>query len=42
MGMLPLPSSSKDVNEFAEGYDFQESVMGVPQESRNTNPKGSR
>lgn len=42
MGMLPLPTSSDGVNDFNEGYDFQESLLGIPQTDRNTNPKGSR
>ena len=40
MSILPLPSSAKTANDFNEGYDFQESIQGVPLENRNTYPKG--
>lgn len=40
MGMLPLPPSEKSANDFNEGYDYAESILGVPQEARNTHPKG--
>lgn len=38
--MLPLPPSAQSANDFNEGYDYEESRLGVPAQNRNTFPKG--
>jgi hypothetical protein len=38
--MLPLPPSEKSANDFNEGYDYEESRLGIPAQDRNTFPKG--
>jgi hypothetical protein len=38
--MLPLPPSAQSANDFNEGYDYEESRLGVPQQNRNTFPRG--